>query len=441
MKKWYYWIFTTVILLLGLCLVAGMLLFGPSKAGANEQLSKAPEFLKADGSWNPDFLKDAAGWVSDHFFLRQELISIDNWISANVFKTSGAESVILGKEGWLYFADTLPDYSYTEHMTAREYFCAFHNLSLMAEYAKSQGKEFLFVAVPNKNLLYPQYMPEDILRKENSAWMEMTSQLDHRKIPYVDLYRVFRQEDEELYFAHDSHWNSKGAALGADAILKGFGVESRYFADAFSQTKPHTGDLYEMLYPAFADPESDVLYGGTLDFSYVGNAKKPDSITLETAGKGQGRLLAYRDSFGNLLYPYLADSYASARFSRSVSYDLTLEADHILIELVQRNLGYLQKYLPVLESPERELTAPAQADGTLEVSVTPVDAPAEFVRIEGTVDAEIAYDSRICVVCSDGIYEALLLENGGFGVYVPQDQKPVGVLYSVGDDWKMLNVQ
>jgi len=32
-------------------------------------------------------------------------------------------------------------------------------------------------------------------------------------------------------------------------------------------------------------------------------------------------------------------------------------------------------------------------------------------------------------------------ENGGFGVYVPQDQKPVGVLYSVGDDWKMLNVQ
>ena len=441
MKKWYDWIFTAVILLMGLCLVAGMLLFGPSKAGANEQLSKAPEFLKADGSWNPDFLKEAAGWVSDHFFLRQELISIDNWISANVFKTSGAESVILGQEGWLYYADTLPDYSDTDRMTEREYFCAFHNLSLMAEYAQSKGKEFLFVAAPNKNLLYPEYMPENILRNEKKAWDQMISQLDYQKIPTVDLYRVFQQKDEVLYFAHDSHWNSKGAALGADAILAGFGIESHYFVDAFTQTQPHTGDLYEMLYPAFADPETDMIYGGELEFTYVGNAKKPDSITLETEGSGKGRLLAYRDSFGNLLYPYLADSFASARFSRSVSYDLTQEADYILIELVQRNLRYLQKYLPVLESPERELTVPVQADGTVEVSITPVEAPADSIRIEGAVDAELAYDSRICVVCSDGIYEALLLENGDFGVYIPQDQKPEGVMYSVGYDWKLLNVQ
>ena len=104
-------------------------------------------------------------------------------------------------------------------------------------------------------------------------------------------------------------------------------------------------------------------------------------------------------------------------------------------------LRYLQKYLPVLESPERELTVPVQADGTLEVSITPVEAPADSIRIEGAVDADLAYDSRIYVVCSDGIYEALLLENGGFGVYIPQDQKPEGVMYSVGYDWKLLNVQ
>ena len=441
MKKWYCWIFTAIILLLGLSLVAGMLLVGPSEAGANEQLSKAPRFLQADGSWNSDFLSDTAAWVSDHFFLRQELISAGNWISANVFKTSGAESVILGQEGWLYYADTLPDYSYTDPMTAREQFCAFHNLSLMAEYAQSAGKKFLFVAVPTKNLLYPEFMPEEVLRNEDKAWLEMISQLDYRKIPYVDLYPVFQQEDEVLYFAHDSHWNSKGAALGADAILQGFGIESSYFADAFNQTKPHTGDLYEMLYPAFTDTETDVVYGGTLDFSYVGNATKPDSITLETEGSGQGRLLAYRDSFGNLLYPYLANSFASARFSRSVSYDLTQETDYILVELVQRNLRYLQKYLPVIVSPERPLTMSMQAEGTVGVNITPVDSPADFVRIQGNLEGELAFDSRIYVVCSDGIYEALLLENGGFAVYVPQDQVPVGVLYSLGSAWKLLSVQ
>lgn len=441
MKKYKYWVFIAGILFLSISLTVGMLIFGPSRAGANEQLSKTPRFFQSDGSWNPDFLGDIADYIADHFFLRQELISVGNWLSANVFQTSGAENVVLGKDGWLYYTDTLPDYSYEDQMTARESFCAFHNLSLMAEYAQSTGKAFLFAVAPNKNALYPDYMPENILRRENKAWMALTSQLDYLQIPYVDLYDAFLQEDEVLYFAHDSHWNSKGAALVADTILAGFGIESDYYEDAFSKTKPHAGDLYEMLYPAFADPETDVVYGGKLAFSYVGNATKPDSITLETTGNGRGRLLAYRDSFGNLLYPYLADCFASARFSRSPSYDLTQEADYILIELVQRNLRYLQKYLPVLESPVRELTIPEDLEGTVEVSITAVDAPVGCMRIEGTLEGELAFDSRIYLVCGGAAYEALLLENGGFGAYVPQAQIPEAVLYSCGSEWKLLDIQ
>lgn len=441
MKKCYYWVFTTVILLLSLSLVAGMLLFGPSEAGANEQLSKAPRFLEADGSWNPDFLSDTAAWVSDHFFLRQELISADNWLSARLFRTSGAENVILGKDGWLFYADTLSDYSYRDTMTPRELFCAANNLALMAEYAEASGKEFLFVAAPNKNLLYPEYMPEDIPRKENMVWQELISKLESMEIPYVDLYEIFGREEEILYFAHDSHWNSKGAALGADAIHAAFGLQSSYYADSFAEETPHTGDLYEMLYPAFADPETDVVYSGQLDFTYVGNANKPDSITLETLGNGTGRLLAYRDSFGNLLYPYLADSFASARFSRSVTYDLTLDADFVLIELVQRNLRYLQTYLPVILSPARDLDLPEKAEGTLSVTADGAQAPEGYTCIEGRLDAQLDAGAKIYVICGGVAYEALLLQDGGFGVYVPESVEAEAVVYSVGDKLKLLTIQ
>ena len=80
---------------------------------------------------------------------------------------------------------------------------------------------------------------------------------------------------------------------------------------------------------------------------FTSKATQPDAINLTTEGTGTGNLLCYRDSFGILLFPYLADSYASAKFSRLVNYDLTASADHVAIELVERNLRYLIQNVPI----------------------------------------------------------------------------------------------
>ena len=58
------------------------------------------------------------------------------------------------------------------------------------------------------------------------------------------------QEAEPLYFKTDSHWNAKGAALAADALLAALSRESDYFPGTVSAGNTHRGDLYEMLYPA-----------------------------------------------------------------------------------------------------------------------------------------------------------------------------------------------
>ena len=67
---------------------------------------------------------------------------------------------------------------------------------------------------------------------------------------------------------------------------------------------------------------------------------RPDSITIDTESAGEGSLLMFRDSFGELLYPYLAAEFGSARFSRQAAYDLTtaasLGSDTVVIELVER---------------------------------------------------------------------------------------------------------
>lgn len=424
-KKVLLCLFLGLFLAVSLTLSVGMALAGPSAAGANEKLSDAPQWTDKVGKWNLNFLSDLSDWISDRFFLRQELISLDNWLTAGVFGNSGEDKVILGKDGWLFFTETLADYTGTEPMTDRELFSAAKNLQLMQNFCRQEGKKFAFVIAPNKNSLYSTYMPDYGIKAEKADADKLMALLSDMNVKTVDLFTAFRQMEEPLYFAHDSHWNSKGAALGADLINAAFAVESDYFSGDFSQKQRHDGDLYSMAYPAFTDPEMDSVYGGKLDFGFEGKNTKPDSIRLETTGKGTGNLVAYRDSFGNLLFPYLADSYASAVFSRSTSYDMTQEADYILVELVERNLRYLISYTPVMPSPVAQPELPENSSGTVQIS-------AKKGSIKGTLPQTPDIESPVYLACDGIAYEAFLLADDGFAANVPEGAAAQYLVYSVG---------
>ena len=411
-------IFTALVLLMSIALTVGILFAGPAKAGANEVLTKAPQLKDKDGQLNDYVLNDTASWVNDHFFGRQELISAHNQAVSTIFGVSAADDVILGSKDWLYYAPTLSDYTGTDALSRDEISRIANNLALMQEYCESQGRSFAFMLAPNKNSLYPENMPNYGVCSPSANAKNLMEALDARGVNYIDLYAAFEEQAEVLYFAHDSHWNSKGAALGADCINAAFGVDSNYFGADFSQAEAHQGDLYEMLYPALTDTETNPVYGGSLEYSFAGKATQPDSITLLTESAKDSSLLCYRDSFGNLLYPYLADSYGACRFSRSVSYDLTQEGDKVLIELVERNISYLYTNLPVMPAPQREVTLP-ESSGTAQLECKSVKTPEGMFKVTGTLPGSA--DTAVYVICGGAAYEAFQLENGGFGAYVPAE--------------------
>ena len=436
-------LFSAACLIMALVLSVGFLAFGPSEAGANERLSAKPVLKNAEGEWNSDFLSDLATYFDDHFYLRQELISSHNRIMAAVFGSSTEDDVILGSDGWLYYGSTLGDYTGTEAMTDRELWCAAINLGLMQEYCESMGAEFVFMPAPNKNSLYDENMPSYGVKAQERNAQRLFAILDVHGVNYLDLFSAFAAE-ETLYFAHDSHWNSKGAAYAADLINAALGGESDYYSDAFAQSEAHGGDLYEMLYPAFTDSERNPVYGGELSFSHSGGGEvRPDSITIDTLGSGEGNLLAFRDSFGNLLYPYLADSSASARFSRAVSYDLSqmaeLGTDRVLVELVERNLDYLVTYYPLMPAPERSLDGISEAEAEFSVNAK-AKAPEGCVLVTGSLGEESLNTSSVYIICGDTAYEAFCLAEGAFAAYIPAEAQPTGIGASMlRDDYLVLN--
>ena len=129
-------------------------------------------------------------------------------------------------------------------------------------------------------------------------------------------------------------------------------------------------------------------------------------------------------------------SFASARFSRSTTYDLTLAeslgADLVIIELVERNLGYLLTYLPKMPAPEWDMPGTADVPETGETADLTLGKAGELAGcrlISGSVPPEA---DRVFLVCGGVAYGAFRQSDGGFAAWLPEGERPERVLYQLG---------
>ena len=345
-KKLFQKLYTGLFLALSLLPLLVLLLFGPAEAAANERTHAAPRLTAADGGFNADVLSDTADYFADHFGLRQEYASAWARLNAAVLHTSAEEQVILGRDGWLYFRETENDYRGLG-LSDTELSAIAQNLAHAQRALEARGIRFVFTVAPNKNSLYPERMPSYIPHEPASSnAARLPAFLEEEGVAYADLFGAFRAQPETLYFRTDSHWNSRGAALASDVLLKAAGKESAWFAQPFPLTRAHTGDLGEMLYPRLTPQEADPFCARAFTHVCEDDPKGGDAITIRTScADATGSLYCWRDSFGISLYPYLADSFGSAVFSRAAVYDLTgedlLSSDVVILEIVERNLGRL----------------------------------------------------------------------------------------------------
>lgn len=418
-----------IVLFFALCLVpiVGLAVNGPSEAAANEAPVAKLRLIKLDGTLNRNFLSDLQTYVSNGFYLRLNLITAWDKLCASAFHTSANEDVLIGLDGWLFYGTAVDGISGANQLTDREIWCCARSLYLMQEYVESQGAVFVFAVPCGKYTLYPEHAPSYVTVAEGSSLTRLTAALEEQGVSCADLYAAFTAVDEELYWKWDSHWNSKGAALAADVILAAAGMESDYFSGPFTAEENHLGDLYEMLYPTGTELEVDYTWSQGFTFTYTSSFGNYDDVTIQTANdSGTGSLLMFRDSSGRNLYPYMAQSFASAWFSRLNNYRLDYiaeqQADVVVIELAERTLDYLLQYPAVYPAPERDesvLTGAVEIE-TILTAAEPDETMENYYQLTGTL-SETALDSPVYIQTSDGtIYEAIPNE-GSFTAWLPAD--------------------
>ena len=439
-----------VALFMGACLIpsAGMLFLPEHAAAGNQTLAPPPSLTTREGRPNPELFQEITDYTADHFALRQEMITACAALEGAVFHTSPEESVLLGRDGWLFYKETLDDYLRAAPMTGRQLYGAARTLALLTEYAGDCGARLLFTVAPNKASLYPRYLPYVGVPLEGEDDIDrLRPLLEVQGVEYIDLFAPFRERDEVLYFKTDSHWNTQGAALAQKVLLNALDREFQPFWLEKGRAVPdsHRGDLYEMVYPTGTGLDWDVEFDRPFTFSCVRPVRSPEDQRIETENLAKtGSLLMFRDSFGNSLYPFLAEEFGRAVFSRSMPWQMSLleqtGADTVVIEIVERNLEWLAARAPIFPAPERAISG-EPARGTAAARVTRVDDGQlesflrleGFFRLEGALSGPVDVNSPVYVQAAGRLYEATPAGEGEnpFTCYLPQgtDLEGVRVLY------------
>ena len=92
-----------------LCPSLGMLVTKQETSSENRQLSEFPSPKTEEGKINVEWLSQAGDYFQEHFAFRNELVTGNALLHGRLLETSTADGVIQGKNGWLYYKDSLDD--------------------------------------------------------------------------------------------------------------------------------------------------------------------------------------------------------------------------------------------------------------------------------------------------------------------------------------------
>lgn len=430
--------FAKILYAVAICLLLSaplfLLPFSQDSSAEKRPLSEFPEVV-VQGKVNTEFFSELDTWLAEHFPFRSAIISTNNLLKATLFGSSDEDQVVVGKDGWLYFSQTLPDYFGENVMTEAQLRQIVTTLSLIQEQVTQSGGKFVFAVAPNKNTVYPQYMPSYYQPSHTVTNLDRLTALLREEPYFADLRGALSGSEEQLYHARDSHWNNLGAMIAWQQMVAAAGGNHALFQGVdYTWNQNWRGDLEDMIFPSFSFLDWQADYAVDWTYQITSNYRSEEDILITTENTGgQGRLLMMRDSFGNSLLPFFAQTYEYALFSRAVPYDLREidSYDTVIIEIVERNLANLLRTAPVMIAPARQL------QGTQTQAITNTRQTKGLTHLYGSFsgDADHVYlqlsnGEDTLVVEAFPILEKSLLEDkseapleNGFSAYVPAKYK------------------
>ncbi len=301
--------------------------------------------------------------------------------SSNLQSTT--EWVLIGKSGWLYYVEqfALEYYIGDDPFMPEELATWKRILEERRDWLALQGIDYYLIVAPNKETIYPEYMPDSVIKSGNPSRLDQL-------IAYLQQHSTFRIIDvrqalidtkptQRVYHLTDSHWNEPGSLIAYQGILNALapryptlqiqqfpdftlrtvitpGLELAAFLDQVDQYQ----EEYFQLIPNVArqailegSPSIELSLNpddGFADYIYLA---QPLFASVCPSGEIP-RGVMFRDSFAQPVMPFLAEHFQRMVYKvGSMKFDAELikteQPDVVIQEMVERML----MFTPV-ENPE-----------------------------------------------------------------------------------------
>jgi len=302
------------------------------------------------------------GNIEKAFFGREWLIKEYSGLMVKLGNVVFDNSLIT-RDNWLVYTgeDSLNDYQNIFPFTDDQLQTIHQKLSSLAQQLETRGIKLLIVIPPNKNTIYPEYMPTEIPIIGSQSRLDQLLAYENRfdTVRMLDLRPslLAAKQQDWIYYHTDTHWNQFGAyiayrdimrelqywypAMHAHPITDYQAIEVTYFGEiAQNMIKYKMSENTYNLIPIFKrNYLTRTLPGGS-----------PNTVNIMTTSSDAKlpRLLMFNDSFGLSLQPFLSDHFSHADYIWSFNIDKTYidteKPDVVIIEITERYLSTLLNF-------------------------------------------------------------------------------------------------
>lgn len=284
-------------------------------------------------------------------FLKEDLIDKNIELTADDinYNAKNIDHIIRGKDEWVFYIGANEKKVLEgERFISAEWFM--NSANMMDELKKicdEQGKEVYFLIVPMKELIYPEYLPDGFMEKQNDKDdLALFSQYTNEKRGLNLLYPLdFMKKAKEfvrLYFSKDVHWNQIGGYIATEDLYEKMGKTPKPLStcDFKKINDSPNGDYdYEVIYKGDGEVLTFNTYGKEIAYANLveSTSDAPDEREITVVG----------DSFRYWIYNVLQHDFKKSNIIHK-SYlkskeakDVLKKSDIIVIQVLSEAYGEL----------------------------------------------------------------------------------------------------
>ncbi|MFT3782487.1 MAG: hypothetical protein QM790_10780 [Nibricoccus sp.] len=307
-----------------------------------------------------DYLAGLETYFNDHFGFRKAFVRMQSKWKRKLFGEAAVSEAIIGSDGWIYTTANRMIESYTgvSRFKPSELVAWQKLLETRRAWLQQRGIAYFVVITPDKHTIYPEHLPDWLKAPPGPTkldqWLEQFR--IHSTLRPLDLRPILLVEKAKrpVYLMTDTHWNSLGAFISYQAVVRELGKqlphlapipESSFQLQADANFK---GDLAVLLGQESSFPErqavqlipSAELPKIQIEETIQHTGNKHVTITRTHNDKAAGKAIVFRDSFGTFWYQFFGYNFRDVIFLSQREFDPGLiereKPDVVIDQIVER---------------------------------------------------------------------------------------------------------